>query len=147
MKRICIKQKKYVDVEMAKIFSPLIFFIFKTLWNEKLDRSQSFFYFCLRKSHSQAGLANEKYESLEYSLAIKFYLKITQICRGLNVLLSCVDLREHRYEANHNTLQCEEKLKKFKEFKIIWNTAAQAKRIMANVLTKVVLPWYSSGSW
>ena len=78
--------------------------------------------------------------NIPISLAIKSYLKITQISWGLNMLLSRVDLREHRYEANHNALQCGEK-RSLRSLRLSYaNTAAQAKRIMANVLTKVVLP-------
>ena len=65
------------------------------------------------------------------------------------MFLGRVDLREDRYEADHDTLQCKEKLWEELLDNIIINvcsTAAQAKRIMENVLTKVVLPWYNKGS-
>ena len=77
------------------------------------------------------------------SANVQNYLKITEIRGGLNVFGCGIDLREDTYEAVNTSLQSQEKSK------LIWLnvfTAAHAKRIIANVRTKVVFPWYSRGS-
>ena len=77
------------------------------------------------------------------SANVQNYLKITEIRGGLNVFCCGIDLREDTYEAVNTSLQSQE------NSRLIWLnvfTAAQAKRIIANVRTKVVFPWYSRGS-